>query len=582
MKKKFAILLVFMFSLMSILTGCNLFNSNNYAALSSIVATSGNISITRESLINGYNNGGYQYNSSYGYTTEQAFKLTIDELVNQEYLLSYVDKMAELDARYQLSSDDYRVIVSNSWDYVASNLESYADLVRKDFYNTKTQEEKAEDEASEPEFAPQKNYATKFENVDGKAVLITTQEDDTLTVTNDVVLNSYSEALTFAKTRFNYQNFIKSRESDFKTLVWRRYITALKISQKSYGHTDMTDSAVFEREMSKLFEANYKSQKIAKLEKIYQLTNGFEYNNNLGAYTVTDSILDQIANAYKQSYMENVSAYNSSKTQFYKDLTGTTNREKFVYYGRTGDETLITCLHILVKLSDKQIADIKSNKADTSLSQSAIDAMVAELKLAKNTYATERDFETGENVLDEEGNKVTISVEDLYRNLQIELANETKLERVVEIFNNYLYKYNVDTGIINAKYDYVVGTQTSAMVESFTNEVRALYNAGNVGAVSMVLEENDNYSGYHIILYTGTLNNLFASQAELNSLTAENVVSKLLFEKTSISYNQTLFEKYFDQVAKDNFNIYRNSIISTEKKGINTVYQTKNFQDLYK
>lgn len=579
---------MFLFSFISVLTGCNLFDTNNYAALSSIVATSGDISITRESLINGYNNGGYQYYSAYGYTAEQSFKMTIDELVNQEYLLNHIDSLT--DEKYALSNDDYREIVSNCWDYIDSALNTYVEEVRKDFNltsNEVTEEEKAED----PTYAPQKSYVTKFQNIYGKAVLIQTTEEDTLSVSKDVNLTSYEDAIDYAKTRFIYQRHINGTSNDYKNLVWKKYLTALKISQKNYGYADMTDTAVFEREMTRLFDANYKSQKITKFQEIYETSNGYVFDTTIqnedgtmGAYVVSDARLDEIVAKYKSGFLENLTKYNSSKEEFYEDLTGTTNRNNYVYYGSNSDESLITVTHILIKLSDEQIASIKKASEDKKRPVEAVDNLLEYYKSASNTFATERDLETGYNIVDENGNEVTISVQQLYNNLKEDLKNKTDLDEIVQIFNNYLYKYNVDTGIVNAKYDYVVGTSTSAMVESFTDAVRGLYDNGNgkVGTLSdLILEENDSYSGFHIVLYTGTLNNMFVSRTDLNNLTSQNVFTKLNGEKTSISYNQTLFEKFFDEVAQDNYSTYRNNLVNSLKEGANTVYQTNNFKDLF-
>jgi len=587
-KKKIAFLLVFLFSFISVLTGCNLFNTNNYSALSSIVATSGDISITREELINGYNNGGYQYYSYYGYTAEESFKMTADELISQQYLLSYIDSLE--DERYSLTSDDYREIVSNCWDYVDSALDTYVTEVRNDF-GLSSNEVTEDEEESDPDYDPQESYATKFQNISGKAVLIQTAEEDTLTVKNDVTLSNYDDAISYAKSKFKYTKFISGSDNDYKTLVWKKYLTALKSSQKYYDYSDMSDTAVFEREMTRLFEANYKSQKLTKFEEIYETSNGYTYDSTIqnedgttGGYVVSSARLQKVVDVYKERYLENLATYNSSSTQFYSDLTGTTNRGDYVYYGSTSDETLITCIHILVKLSDDQTSDIETVEADTTVSSDAIATLIANLKSASNTYATERDLETGENVVDDDGNEVTVSVQELYENLEEELNNKTDLTEIVEIFNSYLYKYNVDTGIINAEYDYVVGTQTSSMVESFTDAAIDLYDDGNgkVGAISdLIFEESDSYTGYHIVLYTGTLNNLFASADDLNNLTSANVFSKLTSEKTSISYNQTMFEKIFDEVAEDNYSTYRANLVSTLKNGTDTIYQTINFEDLY-
>ena len=120
MKRKFAILLVFCFSVLSILTGCNLFDTNNYAALSSTVATNGDVTITREQLINAYNAGGYYYASIYGLSQEDAFKRIINELVDDAYYTLEVEDAVSTVDNYKLTSQDYSDVVRSVWDYPSS------------------------------------------------------------------------------------------------------------------------------------------------------------------------------------------------------------------------------------------------------------------------------------------------------------------------------------------------------------------------------------------------------------------------------------------------------------------------------
>lgn len=587
MKKKIAILLTFLFSFISVLTGCNLFDTSTNAALSSIVATSGDISITRKSLIDGYNNGGYQYNQYYGYSLEDSFKRTIDELVDQEYLFAYIDSLT--DERYILSSDDYRFVVSGCWDYVSSALSVYVDAVRRDF-KLSASEVEATEESEKPEFAPQERYQTKFFDDFGRAVLIYKGEEDDLKVNASVVLTTEEQALDYAVNEFNFKKYIRGSSSDYKNLVWKRYITALKSSQKYYNYSDMSDGAVFEREVTRLFEANLKSRKLSKFQNVYESGNGYDFDatylnedGTRGAYIVSEARLDKVVEKYKELYIRNLATYYNSQSKFYGDLTGTTSRENYVFYGSKSEETLITCVHILIKLSSEQISEINALKSGSGISTEATQTLLEYYRSAENTFAKERDLETGEEII-VNGEQIKISVQDLYDSLANDLRNKNKLSDIVETFNNYLYRYNEDGGIINAKYDYVVGSTKSAMVESFTDAVRELYNngAGKVGSISQpIYEENDNYSGFHIVLYTGTLDNLFASDADLNNLTTTTVFDKLSKEKTSVSYNQTLFEKLFEMVAEDNFSAYRKNIISTLKNGVQTTYQTGNFKDLY-
>ena len=258
---------------------------------------------------------------------------------------------------------------------------------------------------------------------------------------------------------------------------------------------------------------------------------------------------------------------------FYNTVTNSTSRKDYFFYGLPEDEEkLLTCVHILVKFSQDQLDDISEHKNDPLL-QGNLDAVLAQDKSQENTFATERD-DKGYEIA---GN--TISVKDLYSKLLKEIreeinvtpSNELYLEKVVEIFDKYIYKYNQDSGIINAKFDYVVGTKTSGMVKSFTEVVRKLYNNGeaNYNAVSYkaeydenvtlnfpngvgyagaisepFLEEASNYSGYHIVLFTGVLKNTVAE-----SLNVDNVYEKLNnFSVGQVYYLEGKIEKRKNQL----------------------------------
>ena len=145
---------------------------------------------------------------------------------------------------------------------------------------------------------------------------------------------------------------------------------------------------------------------------------------------------------------------------------------------------------------------------------------------------------------------------------------------------------------MNAKFDYVVGTSTTKMVNSFTQTVRNLYNGGvkdvssddileqfplgvgYAGAISKpILEENSDYSGYHIVLFTGTLNNV-----DSKSITTENVFKKLS-GKTSVSYGETLFEYFYEKCANIAYNKYESNLLSSIKA--KSYYNENNYSDMY-
>ena len=162
MKKKIATLLMFLFVCVSVFAGCNLFDTNNYASLKSVVATSGDIEITREQLITAYNSSGYYYNQYYGYSQEKAIEKTINDLIDRQNLLNYIDTLAQEDKRYELTKAEEYAAIKESWQYVDSTLKEYIKEVRKDLKLSNEELTLDEEETEESEY---KAKAAKAGNV---------------------------------------------------------------------------------------------------------------------------------------------------------------------------------------------------------------------------------------------------------------------------------------------------------------------------------------------------------------------------------------------------------------------------------
>ena len=116
-----------------------------------------------------------------------------------------------------------------------------------------------------------------------------------------------------------------------------------------------------------------------------------------------------------------------------------------------------------------------------------------------------------------------------------------------------MYKYNSDTGIQNAKRDYVIGVPNdededevrSKMVESFTEASRQLYDNGNgqLGSISGLVASN---YGYHIIMYTGKIANI-----ETNK-NADEVCLALNNAYTALHSEKTIFDEILETLLTQN------------------------------
>ncbi|MBQ3048130.1 MAG: hypothetical protein IJD48_03860 [Clostridia bacterium] len=603
MKKKLATLLLFMFSSFSVLTGCNLFSTNNSTGLGSIVAKSGEIEITREQLINAYNSSGFQYNQYYGLSMQEALEKTINDLIDREYLLKHIAEEEKTNPALKLGQAEVYSVIKTTWQNIDSSLETIAEQVRAEIKQTTSSEVEEETESEENEYKGYAPYQTKF-FVDANGIY--KKIGDSVT--------DYVPEIT-ENTKYEYQMNISSEDEDFKAIVWNRFISNLKSNEEIYNYSNKTEEAVFKRFIDKIYKSNLENAKLSKFEQLYKDTFGVDYNDVAGQYYVNSTTLGQMLEKYKSIYDSNKSFYDltrnisSTSDLFYSQVSNSSARDKFVYYGE-GDEELLTCLHVLVKFDEKsQTEKIKQINDDANLPQADRDTAIKQLKSTEKTPAFERDIETGAVVSD-----VPTSVQQVYQLILADLTNISYnpgtaeyAEEAIKIFNKYIYKYNQDSGIINAKYDYIVGTKTSGMVASFTEVVRELaaldentkqekintnyvqqqaeYNkdvtlvfpngVGYAGAVSApFLEEASNYTGYHIVLYTGKLKSIAA-----NTLTEDNLFEKLSKAKTSVAYNQNYFEYLYDLVAKDNYSTHISDIVSSIK--VAPEYTSANYSDLY-
>ena len=600
MKKKIATILMFLFSCFCILTGCNLFTTNNSAGLSSIVATSGNISITREQLINAYNSSGYYYNQYYGYTMENALKKTIQDLINREYLLKYIDKESETNSSLELTKKEIYDVIIETWEYIDSSIKSVAEQVEKELGIYEENEESSSSNTSNEDYSGYKPYTTKFEK--GEDGLIYKIEEEV----EDFFVPTLTEN---TKYEYDFNRSLKGYNNDLAKLIKNRYFSALKRNEANYSQNNDTDEVIFKKQIKKIYENNLENAKLQKFQNIIKGSYGLEKQQdeetNSNRFYVNNNTLTEMLNKYTTTYNANKEIYQLAKSinsnYYFKTITNSSNREKYFYFGE-GEEELLTCVHILVKFSDEQLAKIKEYEEDPYI-QSDVEEIVKIAKSQQKTFTTERDFETGKDV----ENGLTLSVSQLFSNLTNDINNidygyssEYYLQAITDVFNKYIYKYNMDKGIMNAKFDYIVGTKTSQMVDSFTEVVRKLYNngventqsnysvtaeydenvtlkfpkgVGYAGAYSEpFLEESTNYTGYHIVLFTGKLKNIDPS-----ILTADNLFDKLS-QKTSLSYNQTLFEMLYDLASSDNYDTIQSNILKSSPA---VVYNASNFSDLY-
>ena len=556
MKKKFTgILLCLLMTFAFVLSGCDLFPRNMSAYLNKSVCTityeNGDVEdITTKEYINAFNSYGYSLVQN-GSEYEDAANQTIEVLVNRYVLLHH----ATTNNLVTVDQDDEKEILDDVYTSLESNLDTYIDEVRNDWDITAPGTPDSDSDDEKVVYTP---YVQKAE-VDYETyrikLLDTEDEPQTTNFQNlDAVLEKFtSDAMEDDKT----QNTLVRKEA------YRRFISALKANEEGLGLS--TDNAsVLKRYAEDVYKTTRENFIITGLEDYYKTDDGYS--------TIT---VKQVLNRYKALMLQSKFSYEANAENYDKAML-----ESFddVYY--VVDDNYFFVSNLLVMFDDEVVGP------DGLTQKGRYDNLETEYNNGYITYgeyqrrATQLAYQVVAKERDSEGNIIagkTISIETLLKNLQEELALQTTDEGKAKVFNDYLYRYGEDTGVENADYPYVIGTQTSQMVESFTDASRKLNDEGVFGAISGIVPSE---YGAHIIIYLGKVENLFTISDVSTFNLVDKDIEKLTETKLSPLNNKTVFDKIFEQLSEDNYSIFENMNLNVLKNKCKIVKHESVYMDL--
>lgn len=556
MKKKFTgILLCLLMTFAFVLSGCDLFPRNMSAYLNKSVCTityeNGDVEdITTKEYINAFNSYGYSLVQN-GSEYEDAANQTIEVLVNRYVLLHY----ATTNNLVTVDQDDEKEILDDVYTSLESNLDTYIDEVRNDWDITAPGTPDSDSDDEKVVYTP---YVQKAE-VDYETyrikLLDTKDEPQTTNFQNlDAVLEKFtSDAMEDDKT----QNTLVRKEA------YRRFISALKANEEGLGLS--TDNAsVLKRYAEDVYKTTRENFIITGLEDYYKTDDGYS--------TIT---VKQVLNRYKALMLQSKFSYEANAENYDKAML-----ESFddVYY--VVDDNYFFVSNLLVMFDDEVVGP------DGLTQKGRYDNLETEYNNGYITYgeyqrrAAQLAYQVVAKERDSEGNIIegkTISIETLLKNLQEELALQTTDEGKAKVFNDYLYRYGEDTGVENADYPYVIGTETSQMVESFTDASRKLNDEGVFGAISGIVPSE---YGAHIIIYLGKVENLFTISDVSTFNLVDKDIEKLTETKLNPLNNKTVFDKIFEQLSEDNYSIFENMNLNVLKNKCKIVKHESVYMDL--
>lgn len=551
MKKKLT-LFVFAFIMLfsSILCGCDLITDNLSVKLNKPVAVltykdNTKVTITVKEFNIAMNNYGVELMQNNSYSYEQAAEETLNALINRKVML------IEAKSKFQLTNKDKNDLWLNTYDALIANIESFEEKVRTD-WNMSVQK---------PE-EPEKDEIVKYTEYEKKAYVTYDEVLNKLVI--KVVNDEHQSEEAVAKDKNTLKQVIfdevANSGSKIRKEALSRYIKQLKLNEDGQRLSTDKDS-MFIREIERIYNNLEETLYITKLQNFYQYGNS---EGSDGDYTSIISVND-VLNKYKYMMLSSKTLYEANNSKFDSDMVDSFSSVNYVI-----NDKYFFVSHILMKFTDEQqaIYDNLSNQLDCG-----------EISLLE--YQTSLDSlynQVTAIVRDEDGKVIenqSISAEDLLKSINQDLNQYKSYEEKVEVFKNYLYRHNEDSGINNADYMYIVGEDNSKMVETFTQSSRELNENGDLGAISGLVRSN---YGIHIIFYGGKVENVFEIPTIGDFSLSENDIWKLCDKKLNAMNNKTLFDLVYEKLQSDNYSTFESMQIRLLKEDINIVKYPKNYK----
>lgn len=550
------------------------------------------VEVTKRELITAFNSYGYQYYQNYGMSLSEAYRYTIDAVINQKLVIKSAEETAAAaNGGEVLTTKQKTYLWETTYEAIEDNIISYYN----DLNNiTEDEEETAEDGVVTQEvFTP---TAELVPNNDGTYSIVLQQ-----TTTSAVDSHDYWSG---ADRDINTQNDLDAlynyvltfvRENPIYTQAFNRYLSDAKSAED--GMRLSTDNkSVFQREIMRVYEVLYDSFMVDQYQEQNQGS-----NSSVTLANILDVYTNRVVSAYNKYVTEGASTYEEDVLE---DVSS-------VYYYKTTGTQFFYVSHILAKFTDEQQAEydrltaIVNGESDGPETIGEAQAKIEDL-YNNLAFPVREQNEDGEwiEVKNEDGTTVTKPVAAVMQEVSLKLASAGDNEYLkAEYFEEFIYKYNQDDGIFNADRNYVIGidyttpdsengssyTVHSNMVENFTNAAIALYNQGNAQIGDLYMQTDGDYSsglirteyGIHIMVYEGKVENLFTNINQDFTLSTSDIqVLDSEAARLKAGVEQTVFDEIFEEINTDNFTIFENMDLQFLRSEVTIEYYPDGYSDL--
>ena len=604
-------------------TGCSLVQRNTERYLNRTVATAGEMEITKQELINAYNSYGSQYIQYYGYTAQEAVEKVLDEYIGRKILIEKAKDMIreEADGSTAYYEDGQKVDTifgKNVWNNACWNqaYDSINEQIQKLEEKLGATSNDSEDEEATPDFKPYEEYEKKvtYNSETGKWTVVHDEiedEDTKLTIadfkqkeTGDEEISQKAFKLYAKQLELGYKKLNLSID-DIKTVTKAEF-------DEMYNDLGLTENQkiAFVYELERAHDLHEENKYVTTIETIY----------NQFKQVVDNDFNQQVVDYYKQLVEESYEKYmmETEEDAYAAYVKAMQDDPSKVYYHRDfgvnekGEKkAFIAVSHVLIKLSDEQLDEIKELESKRDSGYITIQEYdIAYQEVLNSTVVYERD-ENGFEQKDDAHKKTVQEVYEIIRNEFLEIeeyykagefetlqnnygitfeeAHNVNLVKAVA-FNKYLYMYGQDTGMINSSHYYGINLDTDvedSMVKAFADVSRELakgvnenLNTENIygGNISEPVF-NSTHNGFHIIFNAGLIENDASIEdvRDMDYRNAENLYNKRIMLGT----NKTVYDYIYDEIYSSKYYRYQQSIIKTAKNSLEIIYYIDAYKDMF-
>ena len=578
----------------SVFAGCSLVTTDMSRYYSQVVATfeyenGEKLEITKKDLSIAVANYSSTY-ESYGLTGEEAVKQILESVINEKLIIRASENMArEINGGETLTVKEKTYLWELTFETIEDNIISYYnDINGIEDDTTQTSDEDADGITQN---VYQKPVTLKIEN-DGSFTLVV-NETATSEVEDHVFWNGEDRDVT-KQNDLNvlYENVVNYVKNNPKFAQgYSRYLAEAKQSEKGMGLSTDNES-VFKREIQRVYGVLYDSFMVDKYQEMNQSNNSSATIRNL-----LDLYESKVVNDYNKYVVEQSSTYEEDVLE---DVSS-------VYYYKTTGTQFFYVSHILAKFSEEEqelydecqkVIDGTSTKYTVGEAQDLIEDLYNNLTFIVREPQKDED---GNIVYNDDGSITWVEtgerkpVKAVFEEIELKLAtagNDEKLK--AEYFDEFIYKYNEDEGIMNADRNYVMGvdyttadaesgtsyTAYSNMVETFTNAGIELYNNGNAKIGDLYSQEIRSDYGIHIMIYEGKVENLFSNINSSFNLSSADI--QLLSEaRLKASEEKSVLDELYEEIDTDRYSLFENMNIQFLRAEGKITYYPDTYKDLY-